>query len=144
MVFHATPESGIKRQSAFFFFCLLHKTRCERHRATSSPILTARVELHAETKRTHMGEVQLSLRLWQPGMRCGFTGFINNRQKQADTKGAAVLSRTTLAEHPLRPPGYRRCLAGAVSTGARPTRPACMRIYPCSSSISSRSEYRQE
>lgn len=69
-------------------------------------VLTATIELPAETKRTHMGEVQLSLCLWQPGMCSGFTGFINNRQKQADTKGAAVLSWSTFAERPLRPPCY--------------------------------------
>lgn len=66
-----------------------------------------------------MGEVQLSLRLWLPGMCCGLTGFINNRQKKADTKGAAVLGRTTLAERDLHPPGYyQRLLTGAVSTSA--------------------------
>lgn len=75
-----------------------------------------------------MGEVQLSLHLWQPGMRCGFTGFINNRQKQADTKGAAVLSRTTLTEHLLRPPGYYQRLTGAVSTSVcdPPSLPECV------------------
>lgn len=74
-----------------------------------------------------MGEVlQLCLRLWQPGMCSGFTGFINNRQKQADTKGAAVLSRTTLAEHPLRPPGYYQRLTGALSTSARPHPHVCV------------------
>ena len=74
-----------------------------------------------------MGEVQLSLRLWQPGMCCGFTGFINNRQKQADTKGAAVLSRAALAEQPLRPPGYYQRLTGPVSAGAA-THPVRLRV----------------
>lgn len=65
-----------------------------------------------------MGEVQPSLRLWQPGMCQGFTGFINNRQKQADTKDAAVLSHTALAEHRLCPPGYDRCPTGAATDPA--------------------------
>lgn len=68
--------------------------------------------------------VQLSLRLRLPGMCCGSTGFINNRQKEADTKGTAVLSRTTLAELPLHPPDYYQRLTGAVSAG--PTQPACL------------------
>lgn len=93
-----------------------------------------------------MGEVLLSLRLWPPGMCCWFTGFINNRQKQTDTKGAAVLSWTTLTEHPLRPEGYYQCLTGAVSTTAQPTHQkpsltAC--VYPCSPSITS-TEFRKE
>ncbi len=73
-----------------------------------------------------MGEVLYSLHLWQPGMCCGFTGFINNRQKQADTKGTAVLSRTSLTERTLHPPGYHQRLTGAVNTSVQPTQPACM------------------
>lgn len=53
-----------------------------------------------ETKRTHMGEVQLCI--WPPGMCRGLTGFINNLQKAADTKGAAVLS----LDHSPRAPSY--------------------------------------
>lgn len=75
-----------------------------------------------------MGEVQLCLRLWQPGMCCRFTGFINNRQKQADTKGSAVLSRAALAEHPLRPPGYDQRLSPEqlAPVPDPPTQPACL------------------
>jgi len=53
----------------------------------------------AQTQRGHTpGEVQLSLRLWPPGMCSGCTGFINNRQTQkAVLFQAGPLLRGTLS-----------------------------------------------
>lgn len=79
-----------------------------------------RTEQRAETKTTHIGEVQVSLRLWPHGMCGGFTGFINNCQRHANTKGAAVPRRSTLSKPPLHLKSYYQHLTGAGSPSAHP------------------------